>query len=250
MLGAVGTPDVPPGVIERGLLLTLRFELDLYVNLRPFVSGPEPVQRRRRHARRAREHRGHVRGGGRLPPQGHRARDRHPGFGEHADGRRARGPLRVRARAGARAQAPHAGAQDQRAHVRRRPVAADVRRGRGRVPRRRHRVPPRRRRVHLLRAGPGSLRRARHRQPLRRHPHRPRWRGVGRHRARRVGQPQPGAHRPVAVRAGARVGARHRRHREGGSARRDRLGRDDVGVPRRGRRRGPSTRPRSTSPTT
>jgi 3-isopropylmalate dehydrogenase len=40
MLGAVGTPDVPPGVIERGLLLTLRFELDLYVNLRPFLSGP------------------------------------------------------------------------------------------------------------------------------------------------------------------------------------------------------------------
>jgi 3-isopropylmalate dehydrogenase len=40
MLGAVGTPEVPPGVIERGLLLTLRFELDLYVNLRPFVAGP------------------------------------------------------------------------------------------------------------------------------------------------------------------------------------------------------------------
>ncbi|MBJ7512929.1 MAG: 3-isopropylmalate dehydrogenase, partial [Acidimicrobiia bacterium] len=32
LLGAVGTPDVPPGVIERGLLLRLRFELDLYVN--------------------------------------------------------------------------------------------------------------------------------------------------------------------------------------------------------------------------
>jgi 3-isopropylmalate dehydrogenase len=40
MLGAVGTPEVPPGVIERGLLLTLRFELDLFVNLRPFVAGP------------------------------------------------------------------------------------------------------------------------------------------------------------------------------------------------------------------
>jgi len=40
MLGAVGTPGVPPGVIERGLLLTLRFELDLFVNLRPFVAGP------------------------------------------------------------------------------------------------------------------------------------------------------------------------------------------------------------------
>ena len=35
-VGAVGTPDVPPGVLERGLLLRMRFELDLYVNLRPF----------------------------------------------------------------------------------------------------------------------------------------------------------------------------------------------------------------------
>jgi 3-isopropylmalate dehydrogenase len=40
LLGAVGTPDVPPGVLERGLLLRLRFELDLYVNLRPFVAPP------------------------------------------------------------------------------------------------------------------------------------------------------------------------------------------------------------------
>jgi 3-isopropylmalate dehydrogenase len=40
LLGAVGTPDVPPGVLERGLLLRLRFELDLYVNLRPFAAGP------------------------------------------------------------------------------------------------------------------------------------------------------------------------------------------------------------------
>jgi 3-isopropylmalate dehydrogenase len=37
-VGAVGTPEVPPGVIERGLLLKMRFDLDLYVNLRPFVS--------------------------------------------------------------------------------------------------------------------------------------------------------------------------------------------------------------------
>jgi 3-isopropylmalate dehydrogenase len=40
LLGAVGTPDVPPGVLERGLLLRMRFELDLYVNLRPFLSPP------------------------------------------------------------------------------------------------------------------------------------------------------------------------------------------------------------------
>src|SRR6476660_5771376 len=40
LLGAVGTPDVPPGVLERGLLLRMRFALDLYVNLRPFKSPP------------------------------------------------------------------------------------------------------------------------------------------------------------------------------------------------------------------
>jgi len=37
LLGAVGTPGVPPGVIERGLLLKMRFDLDLYINQRPFV---------------------------------------------------------------------------------------------------------------------------------------------------------------------------------------------------------------------
>ena len=35
LLGAVGDPTVPSGVLERGLLLRLRFELDQYVNLRP-----------------------------------------------------------------------------------------------------------------------------------------------------------------------------------------------------------------------
>ncbi|MXW95033.1 MAG: 3-isopropylmalate dehydrogenase [Acidimicrobiaceae bacterium] len=37
-MGAVGTPEVPAGVIERGLLLKMRFELDLYINLRPFTA--------------------------------------------------------------------------------------------------------------------------------------------------------------------------------------------------------------------
>jgi isocitrate/isopropylmalate dehydrogenase len=40
LLGAVGRPDVPPGVLERGLLLRLRFELDLYVNFRPVKLYP------------------------------------------------------------------------------------------------------------------------------------------------------------------------------------------------------------------
>jgi 3-isopropylmalate dehydrogenase len=35
LLGAVGDPAVPPGVLERGLLLKLRFLFDQYVNLRP-----------------------------------------------------------------------------------------------------------------------------------------------------------------------------------------------------------------------
>jgi 3-isopropylmalate dehydrogenase len=40
LLGAVGDPTVPSGVLERGLLLKLRFELDHYVNLRPVVLFP------------------------------------------------------------------------------------------------------------------------------------------------------------------------------------------------------------------
>ena len=47
LLGAVGAPigskTVPPGVIERGLLLRLRFELDLYINLRPFNGVPGSI---------------------------------------------------------------------------------------------------------------------------------------------------------------------------------------------------------------
>ncbi|MEZ5139609.1 MAG: 3-isopropylmalate dehydrogenase [Acidimicrobiales bacterium] len=43
LLGAVGTPDVPPGVIERGLLLKMRFALDQYVNQRPFTLAEEGI---------------------------------------------------------------------------------------------------------------------------------------------------------------------------------------------------------------
>ena len=34
-LGAIGHPDVRPGILEKGILLRLRFELDQYINLRP-----------------------------------------------------------------------------------------------------------------------------------------------------------------------------------------------------------------------
>jgi 3-isopropylmalate dehydrogenase len=39
-LGAIGHPDVRPGILEKGLLLRLRFELDLYINLRPVKLYP------------------------------------------------------------------------------------------------------------------------------------------------------------------------------------------------------------------
>ena len=39
-LGAIGHPEVAPGILEKGLLLRLRFELDQYINLRPVKLYP------------------------------------------------------------------------------------------------------------------------------------------------------------------------------------------------------------------
>jgi 3-isopropylmalate dehydrogenase len=39
-LGAIGHPDVKPGILEKGILLKLRFELDQYINLRPVKLFP------------------------------------------------------------------------------------------------------------------------------------------------------------------------------------------------------------------
>jgi 3-isopropylmalate dehydrogenase len=39
-LGAIGHPDVKPGILEKGILLKVRFELDQYINLRPVVLYP------------------------------------------------------------------------------------------------------------------------------------------------------------------------------------------------------------------
>ena len=51
LLGAVGDPSVPSGVLERGLLLRLRFALDHYVNLRPatYYPGAPTASTVRRH---------------------------------------------------------------------------------------------------------------------------------------------------------------------------------------------------------
>ena len=70
LLGAVGgkpgDPNLPPGILERGLLLRLRFELDHYVNLRPSRIFPGAASPLRPESGRAR--RGRLRGG----PRGHR----------------------------------------------------------------------------------------------------------------------------------------------------------------------------------
>ena len=46
-LGAVGHPDVAPGILEKGLLLHLRFQLDQYINLRPVELYPGVETRHR-----------------------------------------------------------------------------------------------------------------------------------------------------------------------------------------------------------
>jgi 3-isopropylmalate dehydrogenase len=40
LLGAIGHPDVKPGILEKGILLRTRFELDQYINLRPVQLYP------------------------------------------------------------------------------------------------------------------------------------------------------------------------------------------------------------------
>jgi 3-isopropylmalate dehydrogenase len=39
-LGAIGHPDVKPGILEKGILLALRFALDQYINFRPVILYP------------------------------------------------------------------------------------------------------------------------------------------------------------------------------------------------------------------
>ena len=63
LLGAIGDPRVKPGILERGILLALRFAFDQFVNLRPakaFPKVPLPVDIRYRG--RAGKHRGFLHG--------------------------------------------------------------------------------------------------------------------------------------------------------------------------------------------
>ena len=232
LLGAVGAApgatDVPSGLLERGLLLKLRFAFDHYVNLRPsrlFPGVPTPLADSVVAGKNidfvvVREGtEGLYCGNGGVV----RAGTPHE-MATEVSVNTAYGVERVVRDAFERAtQAPeqdHAGAQAQRAGQRRRPVASAVReRGAG-VSRGGDRLPARGRGHHLPGHRSGTVRRDRHRQPVRRHPDRPGRGGDRRHRPGGQRQHQPRRHLPLHVRAGARLGPRHRRARASPTRRR------------------------------
>ena len=131
LLGAVGDPRIKAGILERGLLLKLRFDLDQYVNLRPSklykgVTSPlaNPgdidfvVVREGTEGLRCRRS-----GPSRLPERGG-----HRSLHQHRLRRGARGALRLPT--GHEAQeARDPRAQEERARQRRRHVAAHRRQG-------------------------------------------------------------------------------------------------------------------------
>ncbi len=236
LLGAVGTPEVPPGVIERGLLLKMRFALDLYVNQRPFSApGHEFIVIRENTEgpyvgeggvlRRGTPHEVATQGSVNTRMGVERCvryafelaatRERkHLTLVHKTNVLTFAGDLWQRTFDEVAAEFPGVGTAYN--HV----DAATI----------------------YFVQDPAALRRDRHRQPVRRHPHRPRRRGVRRRRPGVVGEPQPGTHRPVDVRARPRIGARHRRHERRRSARRDPVGRPDARLPRRVRGRRPHPR--------
>ncbi len=142
-MGAFGDPRVPDMKHAADILLGARFRLDLYVNFRPVRCLDDrlcPIKGFGGEGRRLRgfprEHGGLLRGRRRPPEKGHARRGRGPGRRLHAQGGRAHpaGRLRIRPREGPQARR-HVG-QVQRHAVRRRPLAAELRRrGRGSIPR-------------------------------------------------------------------------------------------------------------------
>ncbi len=242
-LGAVGSPGVPDHVTLWGLLLPIRQRFDLYLNIRPIrllpgVATPLAGRSagRHRHGVRAREHRGRVRRRRRARARRHGPRGRPAGGRLHARRRRARRPPRVRARAvAARPAREHHQVEREPAPFRH--VGRDRRRRARRLRRRRARPDPGRRRLRLHGHAAAAVRRDGRVQPVRRHHHRHRRRHPGRDGARRERERLARRHRPRPVRAGARLGARHRRPLAGEPRRRGLGRRDDARPPRRGRGR-------------
>ena len=218
LLGAVGDPSVPSGILERGLLLRLRFELDHHVNLRPArlypgVRSPlaDPPEIDMVVVREGTE--GPYAGNGGLL-----RKDTPHEIATEVSINTSFGVERVVRDAFARALDPSAsasdaGAQDERPHPRRLVVVARGRGGLAAAPRGHRGLPARGRGDDPPGHRPGPVRRDRHRQPVRRHPDRPGRRRHGWHRPGRVGKHGRDPSQPVDVRAGARFGARTSRAR-------------------------------------
>ena len=214
LLGAIGDPSVPSGVLERGLLLTLRFQLDHHVNHRPSrlypgvdspLAGNPPIDFVV--VREGTE--GPYTGTGGVirvgtPHEVATEVSLNTAFGVE---RVARYAFALAADA---TQAPDAGAQDERADLRGQAVVAGGRRGGPGLPRHRGRLSAHRRGHHPHGDRSGPVRRDRHRQSVRRHHHRSGRRGVRRYRAGGQRQYRCDAHESVDVRAGARQRTRHR----------------------------------------
>ena len=243
LLGAIGDPSVPSGVLERGLLLRIRFELDHHINLRPArlypgvtVRWPEIPTSISSSCARAPK--------GPTPAPAARSGWARPNeIATEVSVNTAFGVRRVVHDAFERAQQrrkhltlvhknnvlTYAGALWWRTVQE---LAARVSRRRGRLPACRRRHDP-----HRHRSRP--VRRDRHRQPVRRHHHRSRRGGVRRHRPGRQRQYRCDADESVDVRTRARQRARHRGPGHRRSDRGDHVGRAAAVPRRRGRRRGP-----------
>ena len=143
LLGAVGHPDVKPGILERDLLLRARFELDQYVNLRPIVRYPGVKTLVPSHDEDdvnmvvVRENsEGLYSGAGGFHRKGteHEVAVQESVNTRHGVERIVRYAFELAMRPERRRQA-HARPQDERPDVRRRPLPAGGRRGGGRVSR-------------------------------------------------------------------------------------------------------------------
>ena len=214
LLGAVGTPEVPPGVLERGLLLRDALRARSLREPASVQGRARTPQRRCRLPRRPREHRGHLRGRGRVPASAAprtrsrpRARSTRASAWSDASASRSISPAVGRRKHLTLVHKTNvltfAGDLWQRTFD---AVAADypdVATAYNHVdaaciymvqdPGRYDVIVTDNLFGDILTDLGGAVGR--------------------RHRPRRLGQPQPGPHRPEPVRAGARLGARHRRDR-------------------------------------